>query len=40
MSGALGGKFLPVAEKLGADATLQKPLRVERVMETVQKLLA
>jgi hypothetical protein len=39
MSGAFGGKFLPIAEKLGADAALQKPLRVERVMETILKLL-
>ena len=39
MSGTAEGQYLPVAEKLGAHVTLPKPLRAERVLETVRKLL-
>lgn len=31
--------FLPVAKKLGADATLKKPFRNEDLLEAIQKLL-
>jgi DNA-binding NtrC family response regulator len=37
MSGTAEGH--PVAEKLGAHVTLPKPLQVEKVLETVRKLL-
>jgi len=40
MSGAFDGRFLRTAEMLGAHATLQKPLRMNLVLETVQKVLA
>src|SRR2546426_9091101 len=34
-----GGQYLAAAEKLGADLTLPKPLRAEKVLEAVRKLL-
>lgn len=40
MSGALGGDFLKVAKMVGADGVLQKPLRIEHVLETVRNLMA
>jgi CheY-like chemotaxis protein len=39
MSGTAEGQYLPLAEKLGADLTLPKPLRGEKVLEAVRKLL-
>ena len=39
MSGTAEGQYLPLAEKLGADITLPKPLRAEKVLEAVRKLL-
>jgi DNA-binding response OmpR family regulator len=39
MSGAFAGEFLPVANVLGAGATLKKPFAVEEVLEVVHKLL-
>jgi CheY-like chemotaxis protein len=39
MSGAFEGRFLRTAEMLGAHATLQKPLRLNLVLETVQEVL-
>jgi PAS domain S-box-containing protein len=39
MSGALGGHFLKSAKALGADATLVKPIRPDRLQETVGELL-
>ena len=38
VSGAFGGTLLPLAAKLGADATLAKPLAPEVLLETVNKL--
>ena len=40
MSGAFGGRFLRTAEILGAHATLSKPVRPERLVQTVGELLA
>jgi DNA-binding NtrC family response regulator len=40
MSGAFGGEFLKTAGLLGAHATLQKPLRLQSVLETIEKVLA
>jgi CheY-like chemotaxis protein len=34
-----GGQCLPLAEKLGADLTLAKPLHAEKVLEAVRALL-
>jgi len=31
--------FLPVAQKLGADAILRKPFRIETLLNTIQELL-
>ncbi|MCI0421053.1 MAG: response regulator [Acidobacteria bacterium] len=39
MSGAFDGRFLRTAEMLGAHATLQKPLRLDAVFETVRQVL-
>ena len=39
MSCTAEGQYLPLAEKLGADITLPKPLRAEKVLEAVRKLL-
>lgn len=39
MSGAFGGEFLAVAGMLGANTTLQKPLRMETVLAAVGKVL-
>jgi hypothetical protein len=36
MSGAFDGRFLRTAEILGAQATLQKPLKLNLVLETVR----
>lgn len=38
VSGAFGGTFLPIAAKLGADATLAKPVEPEALIEAVNKL--
>jgi DNA-binding NtrC family response regulator len=40
MSGAFDGRFLRTAEMLGAHATLQKPLKMNLVLETVKQVLA
>lgn len=40
MSGAFDGRFLRTAEMLGAHATLQKPLKLNLVLETVRAALA
>ncbi|HKW97101.1 MAG TPA: response regulator [Bryobacteraceae bacterium] len=40
ISGAFGPEFLRVSKILGAAATLQKPIRLQNLLETVQKLLA
>jgi len=40
MSGAFDGRFLRTAKMLGAHATLQKPLRMNLVLETVRDVLA
>lgn len=40
MSGAFGGEYLTIAGLLGAHATLQKPLRLEVVLNTVRQTLA
>lgn len=40
MSGAFGGEYLAVAGYLGADETLQKPLRMEVVIEAIRRMLA
>lgn len=40
MSGAFGGEFLTVAGMLGANSTLQKPLRLDKVISTVKTVLA
>jgi PAS domain S-box-containing protein len=40
MSGAFGGQFLRVAQVLGADATLLKPIARAGLLETVRKVLA
>jgi ActR/RegA family two-component response regulator len=34
-----GGQYLAVAEKMGADRTLPKPLHAETVLEAVRELL-
>jgi two-component system cell cycle sensor histidine kinase/response regulator CckA len=39
MSGAFGGRFLKIAKRLGADATLEKPMRVEAALDAVRRLL-
>ena len=39
MSGAFGGEFLKMAGLLGAHATLQKPPRLQAVLESIQKVL-
>jgi DNA-binding response OmpR family regulator len=39
MSGAIGGRYLRVAELMGADATLQKPIKVEQLLDAVKKVL-
>lgn len=39
MSGAFGGDFLTVASYMGAKETLQKPLRLDVVLETVARVL-
>ena len=39
MSGAFGPAFLRVSKILGAAATLQKPIRLAALLETVQDLL-
>ena len=40
MSGRFGGQFLPVAELLGAKATLAKPIRPDELLETVRRVLS
>ena len=40
MSGAFGGDFLTVAAYLGAKETLQKPLRLDVILSTVERVLA
>ena len=40
MSGAFDGRFLRTAEMLGAHATLQKPLKMNLVLETVREALS
>lgn len=40
MSGAFGGEYLTIAGLLGAHSTIQKPLRLETVLRTVQEALA
>ncbi len=39
ISGAFGGSFLKVAQKLGADATLTKPVAPEQLLDSVKSLL-
>ncbi|MSV30277.1 MAG: response regulator [Bryobacterales bacterium] len=39
MSGAIGGRYLRVAELMGADATLQKPIKIDQLLESVKKVL-
>ena len=39
MSGVFGGQFLQTAERLGADATLAKPIQVRLLRDTVDDLL-
>jgi two-component system OmpR family response regulator len=39
MSGAFDGRFLRTAEMLGARATLQKPMKLSLVLETVRTVL-
>ncbi len=39
MSGAIGGRYLRVAELMGADATLQKPIKIDQLLATVKKVL-
>lgn len=40
MSGAFGGDYLKIAGLLGAHSTMPKPLRMEKVLEIVEKSLA
>ena len=40
MSGAFDGRFLRTAEMLGAHATLQKPLKINLVLDTIRQVLA
>ena len=40
ISGALGGRYLRVAELLGAHAVLNKPLDPEQLLQTVQSVLS
>jgi CheY-like chemotaxis protein len=37
MSGTLGEEFLRVAEQLGAQATLVKPIRADQLLDTVRR---
>jgi DNA-binding NtrC family response regulator len=39
MSGAFGGDFLTVAGYLGATETLQKPLHLDTILSTVERVL-
>ncbi|MEN6534381.1 MAG: response regulator [Bryobacteraceae bacterium] len=39
MSGAFGGRFLRVAQAVGAHAVIQKPLRADEVLEAVRRVL-
>ncbi len=39
ISGAFGGSFLKAAELLGAHATLQKPFKLDELLDTVRKVL-
>ena len=39
ISGSLGKTFLPVAKILGAAAVLQKPIQLDNLLQTVQRLL-
>jgi len=39
ISGRTGGVYLKMARLLGAQATLEKPLRLEKVLETVRAVL-
>jgi CheY-like chemotaxis protein len=39
MSGAFGGQFLSTAKMLGADATLQKPVKPEELRSMVARIL-
>jgi DNA-binding NarL/FixJ family response regulator len=39
ISGAFGGRYLRVAELLGADTVLQKPFTPQVLLDTVRKLL-
>ena len=39
ISGAFDGKFLEVAEALGADATLAKPVTSQELLQTIRQLL-
>jgi CheY-like chemotaxis protein len=38
VSGAFGGWFLTLAAKLGADATLAKPVQPDQLLKTVRKV--
>ncbi len=40
VSGAFGGKFLKVAQALGADGILMKPVSPEQLLETVRRMAA
>ena len=40
MSGAFGGEFLRIPKLLGAHSTLQKPLRMDDVLDAVARALA
>ncbi len=39
MSGAIGGRYLRVAELMGADATLQKPIKTDQLLDALKKVL-
>lgn len=40
MSGAFGGDYLQIAGFMGAHSTLVKPVKVQTVLETVERVLA
>jgi DNA-binding response OmpR family regulator len=40
MSGAFGGRFLQVGERLGANATLTKPVHPQELIATVERVIA
>jgi hypothetical protein len=39
ISGAFGESFLRIAKILGAAAALQKPIQLDKLLQTVQQLL-